>query len=425
MLVGFWVQNFRSFKDRQTFSMVAGSFREHRYTHTFATGKNTSAKNATGLLRSAVVYGPNAAGKTNLLRAIGLMQSFVINSAKSTAPYPYTPFKLAKGRQLKPSEFHISFIQDENRYEYGFALGPDRIESESLVAYALSGGKTRRRLMFERTWERGKKQYRWKFGPSLKGQRTVWRESTRPDSLFLSTAIQLNSTQLLPVFSWFQKKLVVIVGATELNRSLTVQMLEKPDGKDLVLSFLKQADLGIADIEVKKEPIPPGGGVVIQPHALMQTNPTGGHLITVSLSHISEDKKTLVQIPFDEESSGTRVLFRAAGAWVNVLTNGEVLLFDEIDRSMHPSLLRFLVRRFHSSASNPKNAQLVCTIHNTSLLDQRLYRRDQVWFVEKEVSGASNLYPLTEFRPRSEEVLETWYMRGRYGAQPALPLDGD
>ena len=121
-----------------------------------------------------------------------------------------------------------------------------------------------------------------------------------------------------------------------------------------------------------------------------------------------------------EESSGTQVLFRSAGAWLNVFSNGEVLLFDEIDTSLHPLLIRFLVQRFHSKLTNPLNAQLIFTTHNTSLLDQQLFRRDQVWFVEKDRSGASKVYPLTDFKPRKDEDLEGWYMRGRYGALPLL-----
>jgi AAA15 family ATPase/GTPase len=170
--------------------------------------------------------------------------------------------------------------------------------------------------------------------------------------------------------------------------------------------------------------MPLSGGVVVRGAMLVVRagSPTPD-VVQVTLSHLSDDPKESVGFDFEDESSGTQILFKAAGAWLNVLKNGEVLLFDEIDTNMHPSLLRFLVQRFHSNASNPTNAQLVCSTHNTSLLDREIFRRDQFWFVEKQKTGASKLFPLTDFSPRNDEVIERWYMRGRYGALPILPAN--
>ena len=423
MLIGFQVENFRSFKARQVFSMLAGNFTEHLETNTFDSG----LKGFDRLLRTAVIYGPNAAGKTNLLRTIRFVQTFVISSATSVgAPYPYSPYKLSSATMRKRSEFQISFIQDGIRYEYGFAMGPTRIEKEWLTEFVHSGARARGRAMFDRTWDSQKKKYDWKFSSFLKGQRSVWSDSTRPEALFLSTAFQLNSTQLRPVFEWFQKRLVVIVGDVHMNAALTLKMLDEADGKQRLLPFLKEADLGIADLDLTKEPVPPGGAIINKTELMLQPPVAGGaaNVITVTLSHVSENPKSPVKLDFSDESSGTQILFRTAGAWLNVIANGEVLLFDEIDTNMHPRLLQFLVKKFNSSKTNPKNAQLICTTHNTSLQNQKLFRRDQIWFVEKDRNGASRLYPLTEFRPRNDEVLETWYMRGRYGAQPVLP-EGD
>jgi AAA15 family ATPase/GTPase len=112
-----------------------------------------------------------------------------------------------------------------------------------------------------------------------------------------------------------------------------------------------------------------------------------------------------------------------AGAWLNVFSNGEVLLFDEIETSLHPLLVRYLVRKFHSTRSNSHKAQLIFTTNNTSLLRKNLFRRDQVWFVEKDKDGASTIYPLTDFSPRQDEALERGYLRGRYGVLPILPAE--
>jgi uncharacterized protein len=422
MFIEFRVQNFRSFKERQTLSMVGASLPEHVKSNTF----DSKLKGFDRLLRTAVIYGSNAAGKTNLMRAMQFMQAFVISSASTTgaAQYPYSPFKLSKTTREAPSEFEIAFIQNGIRYEYGFSMGPKQIEKEWLIEHVQSRSRTRGRQLFERTWDKRTKKYSWTFGPSFKGERTTWRNSTRAEALFLSTATQLNSTQLRPIFDWFQKKLVVITGPTTLNQSLSLQVWDEPDGKKRLLPFLKEADLGIVDIQIEKKPLPLSGVILQGPQAILQQRagqPTPD-VVRVILSHASDDPKKPIGFNFEDESSGTQILFKTAGAWLNVIKNGEVLLFDEIDTNMHPKLLMFLIQQFHSTATNPNNAQLICSTHNTSLLDRDVFRRDQFWFVEKDKVGASKLYPLTDFSPRNDEVIERWYMRGRYGALPILPV---
>lgn len=409
MLVEFCIANFRSFRDPQTLSMVAANFEDHRLTHTFDSG----LKGFDRFLRSAAIYGANAAGKTNLLRAIQFMQQFVINSASTTTPqYLYSPFRFSAETRKAPSEFQVTFVQQETRYEYGFEMGPDRIEKEWLVEYTHPRG----RELFTRTFNENKNEYDWKFSSYLKGARTLWGEATRPNALFLSTAIQLNSKTLLPVFEWFQKRLVVIAGATKLNAALTLKLLDQPDGKERLLPFLQEADLGIVDLDIKREPIP-SGSTIINPSMIFEQTPTGANQVRITLSHWASDKEA---IPLDlaEESSGTQTLFQSAGAWLNVFANGEVLLFDEIDASLHPLLVRFLIQKFHSNETNSRNAQLVFTTHNTFLIKE--FRRDQIWFVDKKQDGASLLYPLTNFKPRVDEALERNYILGRYGALPIL-----
>ena len=413
MLVEFQVQNFRSFRERQTLSMVAAPFPEHVDQNTF----NPGLKGFGRFLRSAAIYGPNAAGKTNLLRAIQFMQSLVINSAATTTEYPYSPYKFSSETRDAPIEFQITIVQNGVRYEYGFTMGPERIEKEWLVEYAHPRGRT----MFNRSYDRKKKTYTWKFSPYLKGQRTVWGDTTRPEALFLSTAVQLNSTQLLPVFEWFKGRLVVVAGPTKLNQSLTLRLLEQPDGKQRLLPFLREADLGIADLTIQRQAVP-SGALVTKP-TMIEQQPGFAALnaFTVTLSHMTDDPKKPMALDFDEESHGTQILFRTAGAWINVMAKGEVLLFDEIDSSLHPLLGRFLIERFHANSTNPHNAQLIFSTHNTSLLDRDIFRRDQIWFVEKERDGASKLFPMTDFSPRNDESFERAYMRGRYGALPILP----
>jgi AAA15 family ATPase/GTPase len=414
MLIEFKVTNFRSFRDTQTLSMVAGNFAEHTEANTFDAELSGFGR----FLRSSVVYGPNAAGKTNLLRALQFMQALVVSSATATPATgpPYTPFKFARATRDAPSEFQVTFVQNLVRYEYGFSIDATRICEEWLVEYAHPRG----REIFTRTYNEKIKDYNWKFSSFFRGQRSVWSEATRPNALFLSIATQLNSKQLLPVFEWFQKRLVVIVGVTTLNPVLTLQLLRQLNGKQQLLPFLQEADLGIADLEITREPIP-SNAILVQPSPIIEQAPGDltPNLVKVTFTHMSDTNEP-VDLDLAEESSGAQVLFRSAGAWLNVFANGEVLLFDEIDTSLHPLLIRYLVTRFHSGATNPNNAQLIFTTHNTSLLDQEIFRRDQIWFVDKIQDGSSRLYPLTDFKPRNDEVLERWYMRGRYGALPLL-----
>jgi AAA15 family ATPase/GTPase len=414
MLIEFQVSNFRSFRDRQTFSMVAGSYPEHRETNTF----DPKLPGFGRLVRSAAVYGANAAGKSNLLFALQFLQQLVLTSAASeplTSP-PYNPFKLRKANRSEPSEFQVSFVQNEIRYEYGVSLDGSQIRDEWLMEYVNPRG----RAIFERAYDEKKGRYNWKFSSFLKGRRTYWSEATPANTLFLSRAVQLNSEQLLPVYEWFQKRLVIIAGISTLNPVLTIQLLNNPEGKARLLPFLREADLGITGIDVNREPMSSGPRVIVgSPYIEQAPGSATPSLLRITLSHATGSKEK-VGLDISEESAGTQALFRSAGAWLNVFSNGEVLLLDEIDTSLHPLLARFLIARFHSSVSNARNAQLIFTTHNTYFLDQELFRRDQIWFVDKGADGASKVYPLTDFKPRNDEVLDRWYLRGRYGALPVL-----
>lgn len=410
MLIEFKMANFRSFKDNQLLSMVAASFPEHRENNTFDPEIKSFDER---LLRSASIYGANASGKTNVLRALQFMQLFILNSAAITTGIQSSPFKFSHSSRNSPSEFEITFIQNDIRYEYGFVLNSDRVEKEWLTEFVTSKG----RAMYERVYNKKKAEYVWKFSTFLKGKRSLWSESTRSNALFLSTAAQLNSQQLIPIFEWFQKRLVVIVGETKLNASLTLNLLEEPNGKDKLLSFLQEADLGITDVEVKRIPLAPG--ITLQGNQIIErSNQNSLNLVEIKLSHFSDDTNH-ASLDLPEESNGTQTIFKSAGAWINVFKNGEVLLVDEIESSFHPLLVRWLVRKFHSK-ENKHNSQLIFTTHSPELLDHDLMRRDQIWFVEKDKFGSSKIYPLTDFKPRNDEVIQRWYMRGRYGALPII-----
>ena len=415
MLIEFRVANFRSIRDRQALTLVAGPGKELDTANTFEPGVAGFER----LLRSAVIYGPNAGGKTNLLLALQSMQTLVVNSAIASQqgnPLPYMPFKLAKEARDAPSEFEITFIADGVRYEYGFSVDAVKFHNEWLIAYP----HDRPQKLFERSYHTKSASYEWSFSSNLRGSRKLWRDATRGNALFLSTAVQLNSAQLLPVFRWFQQRLVVIASATQFNPTLTLKLLDRPDGKEKVLGLLRAADLGISDVAVRREPLLPGAPV----QGIVYVENSGGAaaqmVVKVTSLHQAADRSDQVSFDLAEESHGTQILFQTAGAWLNVLANGEVLLVDELDTSLHPLMTRFLVGLFHDTATNPRNAQLVFTTHDTSLLDSTLFRRDQIWFVEKMRTGATKLFPLSDFSPRKEEALERGYLKGRFGGLPFI-----
>ncbi len=412
MFIEFRVSNFRSIKDMQVLSMVASPKKELLAENTFKPGVPGFER----LLRSAVVYGANAAGKSNLLLAFQFMQSLVANSGNMQEgnPLPYAPFKLSAKSKKEPSSFEVTFVAEGVRYEYGFSADAQRIRSEWLNAYP----QGRPQHWFERSYNAKTQKFDWSISTKLKGKPSVWRDATRANALFLSTAIQLNSQQLRPVFEWFQKRAVVVgVGPSAFNQGLTLKLLDQAKGKEKLLEFVHAADFGIADLSLQKMPVRVQGGFV--PPTSDSTPPT---VIRVTAFHNSIDSSDKVEFDLGEESNGTQILFKSAGAWLNVLEKGEVLFVDEIDTSLHPHMTRFLISLFHNRKTNKNNAQLIFTTHDTSLLDSDLFRRDQIWFIEKDAKSSPHLYPLTDFSPRKDEALERGYLRGRYGA---IPFIGD
>lgn len=415
MLIEFSAANFRSIKESQKLTLVAGSGKELLEQNTFDSGLPGFPR----LIRSAVIYGANAAGKTNLVRALQFMQALVVTSAtfQEATRVTHNPFRLSKQTAARPSEFEITFAEAGVRYEYGFSLDAERFHKEWLIAYPHG----RPQNWFERTYRANGKQYEWYFSTKLKGSTRVWRDATRANALFLSTAIQLNSEQLRPVFQWFQKKLVVIgTGGSEPNMGLTFKLFNQPDGKQKLMEFVRAADLGIDDLELQRATAAPtmaGVGNIVrepQPQGAVAT------LFRVTSYHKATESKEHVPMDFGEESAGTQRLFNSAGAWLNVLKNGEVIFYDELDTSLHPHMTRFLIGLFQGKGKNQNNAQLIFTTHDTSLLDREVFRRDQIWFIEKDKKGASRLYPLSDFSPRKDENLERGYLRGRYGALPFI-----
>lgn len=414
MLVEFRVKNFRSLRDEQVLSLVASKDRNLLETNTLATGIKASPT----LLRSAVVYGANASGKSNLIKALQYMRGVVAESATVIQPgqtFSVQPFRLDSEFISQPTEFEITFLLDGVRYQYGFALTAQRIVSEHLLVY--KAFKPQR--WFDRHFDANTGKEIYAFGPGLKGSKNVWEGATRANSLFLSMAVQLNSEQLRPVFDWFINRLVIFNEVSPLAPQFSVQMLQQSEKRKEICDFLTAADISIADIDVVTKKVP--GQAVHFDRITGKTEVRTEEIEENQLRfhHMTEHGKAVFDLA--DESNGTRNLLFLTGPVLDILNRGLTLVIDELDTSLHTLLVRQIVRLFHQPEINTGGAQMIFTTHDTSLLDAPdLLRRDQVWFVEKERNQASSLVSLSEFSPRKNEALERGYLMGRYGGVPFL-----
>jgi AAA15 family ATPase/GTPase len=325
------------------------------------------------------------------------------------------PFKLDATSGSQPTEFEVTFILDGVRYQYGFAMNAQRIVSEQLLVY--KAFKPQR--WFERHFdaESGKDVY--EFGPSLKGAKNLWEGATRPNALFLSVAVQLNSEALRPVFDWFANRLVIFNEQSPLSPQFSVQMLKQEAQRTAICEFLRAADISIADIELATKQAMVRTIKFDLATGIREDAASEQSVDEVKFHHVTEHGKAVFDLT--DESSGTRNLLFLTGPILDILNKGLTLVVDELDTSLHTLLVQALVRLFHRPEVNTGGAQLIFTTHDTSLLDAYgLFRRDQVWFVEKRPDQSSSLYPLLDFSPRKNEALERGYLQGRYGALPFL-----
>ena len=369
------------------------------------------------LLNSVAIYGANASGKSNLLKSVRTMKQIVTATSQRGSKLPLAPFRLNKSSINEPTEFEIVFIVDGVRYQYGFSATEKRIFDEWLFAYP----KGRAQKWFERIWNPTENQYQWHFGTFLTGTKQVWQNATRENALFLSTAVQLNSEQLKPLFDWFRGTLKFNSAIeSNLERSASLCMESR---KEEILKFMHAADLNINDIHIRTEDFSPSVLPNDMPEPIREIIIDGMKdktIMNIQTIHL-DNQGNPIEFDFEEESDGTQKFFAFAGPWLDVLANGSILFIDELHDNLHPKLVQFLVGLFHSKKTNPKDAQLIFTTHETSILNQNIFRRDQVWFCERNKEQETIIYPLSDFSPKKgKENLEAAYLSGRYGALPFI-----
>jgi uncharacterized protein len=415
MLIEFSVENFLSFDERMTLSLAAAPELDEPdglLENTF------DAPGGLRLLKSTLVYGANASGKSNLVKAVIFAQRLVLSSAKETQagePIKVKPFLLGPTVRERGSSFELIWIDGAVRYRYGFSVDGSRVLAESLFRAPATGGDE---LELFRRDVAGIA-----VGEGFPEGRGI-ESKTRPNALFLSVVAQLNGAESERILAWFRARLGVVSGVTDAAlMAFTLAQIRKGASTEGILRLAREADLGITGIsavDITAEMLPNKLPEEVRRQFL------SGEYGALKVRHQRFDSAGNVageaDFDIDDESEGTQKLIALAGPLLDVLKNASVLFLDELDARLHPRLTRALVSLFHSE-SNPNNAQLVSATHDTNLLDPLFLRRDQIWFTGKDRRGATKLYSLAEFDPPDGDDgarYERDYLLGKYGAVPVI-----
>ncbi len=418
MLVQFSVDNYRSIKDTLVFSMMTASKDKERC---------FKIRNYE-LLSSAVIYGANASGKSNLLEAMAFMRRIVLNKMKviqSTDTLPHDPFKLNTSTQDAASTFEIIFFIDTTKYRYGFEMDNTTVYAEWL--YADEKGKEAK--LFYR--EADEEEY---VNPSFKeGYQFFDKKNNKisisKNQLFLWKCDQNDGKISKSILNWFKHFNIINGIEHDGYVSYTMEQMENEDFRKEIIKFVKTADIGIENITQEENEVPSDVFEKLMiPDEMKQKILEGGGLKQVDINtyHIKFDEKnnivgTEIFELDNEESLGTRKFFKMSAPILNTLREGKILAIDELDASLHPMLTMHLIKLFHNPKVNTKNAQLIFATHDTNLLKPHLFRRDQIWFTEKDNYGASHISSLAEFKNvRKDADFEKEYIQGKYGAIPYL-----
>lgn len=371
------------------------------------------------------IFGSNAAGKSNVIDALRYMRSMVVRSHKDAEPdagVTRYPFRLDPEALAEPTRCVIDVSIRGIHYTYGFNVDDNRILDEWLYMH----DKGRKRVLFEREGDD------FAFEKSWQKDNEVYlvRQITEPNALFLSVAARSRQEPVQPIYLWFLRNLRFTPTERPYRSTITTKMLSDPKERPQLLELLRAADLGIADIVVE----------TLSPEDIfkrLDSKPERSRLLgevfesgekeVRRLSFTHKGTKGDASLTLQEQSRGTRALLELAGPVLQALTAGAVFVVDEVDGSLHPLLAARIIGLFQDPATNPRGAQLLFTTNEVALIGslqgEEVLKRDQIWFVEKDESGATNLFPLSDFHPRRVENRERRYLGGSYGAVPFVPED--
>lgn len=399
MIIQFSVSNYKLFHDKATLSMVASDYKDHCFL-----GENVFLPKGEKkpLVRSAVVYGANASGKSKLLEALVFMRQYAISSSKDGQKgdrIAVEPFRLGDN-QDDFSEFEVLFVKNGIRYRYGFEVSSTKVNAEWLYIKP----KTREMEIFYREGKHISTHAK-RF---TKGNVVVKEGLLRDNALLLSVAAQFNDAVCRDVLDWFQQIEVIRDIRSRQFRQNAIDKIKTNAGKTDFLHFLRKADMGISDMFI----VPLEEGKQARESSEVMT-------VRKIFTEQGEEKKAVFSLNKDE-SEGTKKYFYLLGPVVDALNKGTVLLVDELDAKLHPHLVTMVVNLFHDKETNPNNAQLIFNTHSTHILHEGLFRPDQVWFTEKNHRGEARLYSLAEFKLTQANDYADRYLQGKFGAIPCL-----
>lgn len=377
------------------------------------------------LVKSAAVYGANASGKSNLIKAIGFMRWFIINSSSRTQITDLInvdEFRLSTETTNQPSFFEIVFLLNRKIYRYGFELNEKKVISEWL--YYTPNSKEYK--YFDRDEQKIKVLTKFPEGKLLESK-------TRQNALFLSVVAQFNGKVSEQILTWFQKLSIISGINNSLSNSYTLSFIDEQKYQSDILELIKKLDLSISDIKPQETTVPLDNFPqelledIAKRHGEQISDLTTISRFDIKTIHQKYDSEGKIysteEFDMDEnESEGTKKLFAFAGPILYALKKGRVLVIDELDARLHPLITKTIVELFNSSVTNSNNAQVIFTTHDTNLLTKNLFRKDQIWFTEKDPCEATDLYSLVEYELNDDAVFEGDYIKGRYGG---IPFIGD
>ena len=428
MLVQFSFGNFRSFKETATLSMVAAE--GIKVSDELNAANVFAARPQLDLLRVAALYGANASGKSNVVLAIDSFSNAVRHSADFDYRFKLLPFLLDTVSEKEPVFFEVTFIKNQIQYRYGFAVkiaeeesGPHEIQEEWLFQAV----KKNEVVLFERDGDFVKRGRRFSEGTALLKEGKLRRK----EALFLSSSAQLGEDTALEIVTFIYENVRAVSGLDdEYLRDYTEECLEQKRYHNQIVKLVRDVDTGIVDISTLDEVNLDAELSVMLDGLPRETRDMAreeaARELRVATLHPKFDTegRQVASVPFPLAllgSEGTKKLFALAGPIFDTLHNGFVLFVDEMNARLHPLLTQAIVNLFQSPETNPQNAQLIFVTHDTNFLNSHKFRRDQIWFVEKDRFGASHLYSLSDFKGIGEnDAFAADYFQGRFGGTPFL-----
>lgn|GEM_PF-7809 len=415
MLIAFTVQNFRSIRDLQTLSMEARKDDHLAWSNVIEDGKLR-------LVKSAAIYGPNASGKSNLIQAMVWSRNFVLRSSKEGQVgdnVDVVPFVLSSETENAPSHFETEFRLNGFDYRYGFEVTTKEVCSEWL--YRKSPTAKEARLFTRERQDFQVSTANFNEGKGLE-------KRTRSNALFLSVCAQFNGEESGKVLGWMKRFRHVSGLENDEFFGFTADLLQDANHRSKLLELAQKADFNIQGLrseleQITEDKLPAGMPPELKTRLLSENAMSAG--IKTTHHKLDANQKIIGEVEFDleeDESSGTQKFVALSGPIMHTLQEGSILLVDELEAQLHPRLTQAIVDLFHSPV-NRKNAQLVCATHDVTLLDPERFRRDQIWFCEKDQTGATDLFTLADIdsnlvRPTSK--FSRQYMLGLFGAVPQL-----